>query len=388
MPDKRLFRILPCAFVISLAIGIVNLGMLFLIKGNYGAGPNAVGWFTALWAAAYFVGCVVFRPLARRIDASTSSILMCFGSAAFLAAQFAFPSLAAAFVLYSLYGLASALVWPRLMAWLVSGLEGHALSRASGTYSISWSVGMTLSPYIAGVLSERARALPIYVGAVLFVATGLFMLITRRLAPAPPAANASDAVAAVALAATAAAKDFSTPLRYPAWLGLFVIYVLYSVLNNIFPLYAKDELAMSESAIGLFLLIRAAAMAIGFWVIGRLRFWQFKPVYLPLVLVLTLLLELAFALIRNPIGFCLGLIVEGAMQAFAYSLSIFYGASGSSDRDKRMSIHEAVLTAGQILGSIGGGAIYQGFSWPLVFVLAAAVTLLCAPVQLALARKR
>ena len=56
MPDKRLFRIIPCSFLASVAIGIVNLGMLFLIKSDYGAGPAVVGWFTALWAAAYFVG--------------------------------------------------------------------------------------------------------------------------------------------------------------------------------------------------------------------------------------------------------------------------------------------------------------------------------------------
>ena len=403
MPDKRLFRIIPCSFLASVAIGIVNLGMLFLIKGDYGAGPVVVGWFTALWAAAYFVGCIAFRPLARHIDASISAILMCFLSAALLAAQFLFPTLVGAFVSYSLYGLACALVWPRLMGWLVVDLEGNALSRASGSFNLSWSVGMTISPFLAGALSERGvalgygHALPIQVGIVILVATGVFMLATTPVAPPPrprTAPNvaaitvAATTVAATTVAATTVAKGHDSPLRYPAWIGLFAIYVLCSVLNNIFPVYAKDALDLSESVIGFFLLIRAATMAVGFWVFGRLRFWQFKAVYLPVALAANLVLCLAFAFIRTPSSFILGLALLGAVQSFTYSLSIFYGSSGAADRDKRMSIHEAVLTVGQVLGSVAGGAVYQAFSWPLVFVFSAAIVLICAPFQISRMRKR
>ena len=390
--------------------------MLFLIKGDYGAGPAVVGWFTALSAAAYFAGCLAFRPLSHRIDASVSIILMCFISAILLAAQFIRPSLAGAFIAYSLHGLASALIWPRIMGWLTSGLESHALSRASGSFSLSWSVGMTLAPFIAGTLSERGgalgygRALPIYVGVALFVATGLFMLASGSMAPAPrpffadasrgPVATvvasttvaattvAATTVAATTVAATTVATDHSTALRYPAWIGLFAVYVLYSVLTNIFPLYAKDELALSESAIGLLLLIRAATMTAGFWIFGRLRFWQFRPIYLPLSLAANVILDVAFVFIRTPSSFVLGLVLVGFVQSFSYSLSIFYGASGAADRDKRMSVHEAVLTIGQILGSVGGGAAFQSISWPIIFVCSAALAFLCIPVQVVFLRKR
>jgi MFS family permease len=380
MPDRRLLFILPCAFVVSLAIGIVNLGMLFLIKESYGAGPAVVGWFTALWAGAYFLGCIAFRPLSRTLDAATSAALMGTLSAAVLAAQFAAPSLISAFAAYTLYGLACALVWPRLMGWLAAGLEGRSLSRASGSYSLSWSIGMTISPYIAGLLSERDLNLPIYAGIALFAAAAAFMLAARKIAPPPSSSGAPPS--------GPRPEDHSSPLRYPAWIGLFAVYILYSVFNNIFPLYAKDELAMSESGIGLFLLLRAAAMSAGFWIIGRLVFWQFKIAFLPLVLASSFLLAIAFIFIKAPLSFAFGLVLLGLAQAFAYSLSVFYGASGAPDRDKRMSVHEAVLTAGQIVGSVGGGSAYQAISWPMVFVFVAALVLLCAPAQLALARKR
>jgi MFS family permease len=394
MPDKRLALIIPTAFLASLGIGIVNLGMIFLIKVDFGARPALVGLFTALWAGAYLVGCLAFRPLSYRIDAPTSAILMCFLTAALLAAQLAFRSLAAAFVVSTLYGLSCALLWPRLMGWLASGLEGRELSRASGSYNLAWSAGMTVSPFIAGFLSERGRGLglggelPVIAGTCLFAATGAFILSARRLAPAPrptalaPVASATDA------AARPAAEDHSTHLRYPAWIGLFAVYVLFSILGNIFPLYAKDELRASESLIGLLLLLRSAAMAAGFWIFGRLRFWQFKPLFLPLCSAATAALGLAFVFARSPAAFALGLALGGILQSFVYSLSVFYGASGSRDRDKRMSVHESVLTGGQIVGSICGGAAYQAISWPVVFVFSSLLALLCFPAQVVLSRKR
>ena len=44
---------------------------------------------------------------------------------------------------------------------------------------------MTLSPYIAGTLSERGLELPVYVGIALFFAAGVFMLAARGIAPPP-----------------------------------------------------------------------------------------------------------------------------------------------------------------------------------------------------------
>jgi len=392
IPDRRLLLIIPAAFLASLGIGIVNLGMLFLVKVDFGAGPALVGLFTALWAAAYLVGCVAFRPLSARIDASTSAILMCFISTALMVAQLSFRSLPAAFVASTVYGLSCALLWPRLMGWLAFGLEGRALSRAAGSYNLSWSAGMTLSPFLAGFFSERGRSLgiggelPVIVGACLFAATGVFILVARRIAPPPR--PMPTVVGATTVGASTLAKDLSTPLRYPAWIGLLAIYVLFSILSNIFPLYAKDELALSESSIGLLLLLRTAAMATGFWIFGRLRFWQFKPIFLPSCTAATAILALAFLLAHTPASFALGLILSGMLLSFVYSLSVFYGASGALDRDKRMSVHESVLTCGQILGSICGGAIYQSLSWPLVFVFSSALALLCFPAQLVLSRKR
>jgi len=377
--DRRMVLLLPSAFLTSLGIGIANLGMLFVVKDSYKASPSAVGAFAALWAIAYFVGCIALRPLQKKISARTSMAAMNLGTAALFAFHLAVPGLASAFVAFGLYGFITALFWPRLMGWLSSGLEGAALGAATGAFSFSWSAGGVISPYLSGLLTERGLFLPVYAAIGVFGATGVFILATRRIVPSPALAAPGPA---------AEETDHSTTLRYPAWIGVFLIYALASVFFNIFPLFAKDELGLPESKIGLLLLVRAVFMTGGFWLFGRLDSWHFKRRLILLPVGVVFLLDLAFIGLRSPLAFALLLAVTGFFQAMAYNNSIFYGASGARDRERRMTIHEALLTAGQILGSVAGGLLYQGSSWASVFRFLAPVFALGLAAQLLFLRRR
>jgi MFS family permease len=359
-PDRRMSLLIPSAFLASLAIGIVNLGMLFVVKERFHAGPQAVGVFTALWSIAYFVGCLALKRQGDRMGPRVSMAIMGFGTAAAFSLFMLLPSLEMAFAAYALYGLLTALFWPPLMAWLSTGLEGQALSRATNGFSLAWSSGGAFSPYIAGLLCEINLDIPIAVGIGLFALIGLAVTATRKAIPTPRAGGRTEG--------ESPAEDRSTPLRYPAWIGVFLIYAVLAVFFNIFPLFAKDELGLSESKIGLLLLIRASFAALGFWALGRLEFWHFRKSFIALGVLLLLLVDLAFILVSLPLGFAIGLAALGVIQALCYNSSIFYGASGAKDRARRMTIHEALLTAGQILGSLGGGALYQSSPWKTVFI--------------------
>jgi len=374
---------MPSAFSTSLGIGIVNLGMLFLVKGAHGAGAETIGWFTALWCVAYFAGCVLLRPLARVFRATSSMTLACALIAALLSAYALFPSLAMAFVVNGLYGFSCALFWPRAMGWLAAGLEGNAISRAYGAYNIAWSLAGIASPYVAGALSERLLPSPVYVGIAIFGANALFVAIASIRIPSPPPPKPVPSGAG-----SPAAADLSTPLRFPAWIGVFSAYVMFAVFSNIFPVFAKDELGLGESAIGLILLARATTLAAAFWIIGRMSSWQFKRKLILAPVAALLLLDLCFIALEGVAGMVVGIAVSGLLVAVAYSMSVFYGVSGALDRDKRMSVHEAVLTAGQVVGSIAGGAFYQRLSWSWVFILTALILTCCLASQLAFMRKR
>ena len=140
------------------------------------------------------------------------------------------------------------------------------------------------------------------------------------------------------------------------------------VVFNVFPVFARDELALSESSIGLILTIRAAATAAGFFILGKVTFLQFKRSALPALSVVTALALIALVLQRNAAGFALCFAVVGFFQSAIYNNSLFYATSGAPDRDKRASVHEALLTFGQVVGSISGGLLYQASSMPVVFI--------------------
>ena len=48
--------IMPASFLAAIAIGFLQLGLLFVVKEVYLVPPAAVGWFGALWSAAYLAG--------------------------------------------------------------------------------------------------------------------------------------------------------------------------------------------------------------------------------------------------------------------------------------------------------------------------------------------
>lgn len=353
--------IVPAAFINSLAIGTMSLGILFVIKDLYGAGPALVGSLGAMWSLSYFLGCILLRRVANRLRPRTSMLVMLLGSTALFSLFLARPGLWQAFIAYTAYGFIMAFFWPPVMGWLSKGLEGEKLNRATSLFSFSWSFGGLFSSYLAGILSERGKLLPIVLAVALYAANALFVLSSRFFVE-------DDAVIVSEAGKPEIAEDRSTPLRYPAWLGAFLIYAVMGVVFNVFPVFARDELSLSESSIGLVLTIRAAASAVGFFILGRVTFLQFKRAALPALSALTALALVLLVLQRNAMGFSLCFAVVGFFQSAIYNNSLFYATSGAPDRDKRASVHEALLTFGQVVGSISGGLLYQVSSMPVVFI--------------------
>ncbi len=353
--------IVPAAFINSLAIGIMSLGILFVVKDLYGASPALVGSLGALWSLSYFLGCVVLRRFVNRFKPRTSMAIMLLGSTILFSLFLARPGLWQAFAAYTAYGFIMAFFWPPVMGWLSKGLEGEKLNKATSLFSFSWSIGGLFSSYLAGVLSERGKLLPILLAVALYALNALFVLASGWFVKDDACVDCeADTVEPVV--------DRSTPLRYPAWLGAFLIYAVMGVVFNVFPVFARDELALSESSIGLILTIRAAATAAGFFILGKVTFLQFKRSALPALSVVTALALIALVLQRNAAGFALCFAVVGFFQSAIYNNSLFYATSGAPDRDKRASVHEALLTFGQVVGSISGGLLYQASSMPVVFI--------------------
>ena len=377
--DKTAVIVLS-AFLVETGIGMAALGLIFYVRDIYGLPAGTVGWFGATWLISYLFGCIFMRSLMERIRARDSVILAVTCMAIFIFAIFRTSSVALSFVLYALYGIAMSFFWPPLMGWLSSGAEGSALGAAMAKLTVAGSVGMIVSPFLAGLLSERGPTIPGYAAIGLFCTTVFLGVGSRLLSPRTYA----GAIQGPTRQELSLPQDRSTLLRYPAWAGFFGNCVIVGVVFNIFPMYARTDLGIDKSTVGILLLIRAFGAAVGYLILGKTKFWHFKSLLMVAGLSAMLLLVLALPWIHSI--WLLGCLMTllGLLHSVAFSYSFFHGASGSNRRAQRMAIHESLLAAGIITGSTVGGMVYEHYSMLAVCLFVAALILLIVVSQVVL----
>jgi MFS family permease len=375
--DIQAVVLLSAALIGQMSIGMLTLGLVFFMRDTFQLGPQAIGLFASSATLTYFLGCVFLKKAVSRLKprhaVEIASSGMMITSILILFA----PQPWVAFLSYMAYGLFMSLYWPPIMGWLTRGMEGGELSRRISWFNLSWSLGIGFAPYLAGVLTEYHAALAVLVSGALMGVIFLGIVIATAAVPEIKAIVSSQTHTK-----THGLQDSSTNLRYITWLGLFSAYVIFGVTMNVFPLYARAELLLRESTIGMLLLIRGLVTAGFFVLMGRSSLWQYNRKLMLFTQIFLAGACLAGLFSITFITLSLFFMLFGVAFAALYTNSIFHGAAGSVDRESRMAIHEAVLTAGVILGSSLGGSIYQYGSFAAVMGVSIAVSLLILFLQL------
>jgi MFS family permease len=375
--------ILPAAFLTEVGLGLLTLGMVFYLREVFLLLPGSVGWIAATWQGCYVLGCLTMRPAFERLLPRFSMIFSTAGIGVAVTAILISRSAAAVVVFYGLFGFCMAFFWPPLMSWLSFGVEGRQLGHAMTRLTFVGNMGIIISPFIAGALSELSPRYPLYGAAAVFIANCLLVIGAALALPR----IRSDTDGGHSSREESDKPDRSTSLRFPAWVGLFVTYAVLGVIITVFPMYARDDLGLSKSTIGALLLCRALCTAAGYLVLGRITRWHFRPV--PMTAGLALLALLVFGISRAAsLPFlALSLALIGPLISLGFSYSFFHGASGASRRATRMAIHEALLASGLIVGSAAGGQVYQHFSMTAVSVFCATLIGAAIMVQVPLIRR-
>jgi MFS family permease len=379
---RRSYSPLPLLFSISFlgqfSMAAVNLALIFYVKQRFLLEPKAIGLLTSLCPVSYFTGLLLFRRLSSRMRPPLTILTASSGMALSGILILAVDTVAPVFILYTLYGLSMALYWPPIMGWLSRGTEGRGLGGRVARFNVSWSSGIILGPYVAGLLAESGAR------SAVWGANGAMLAVLAASAAALGVRQFRDTPSAKLHRESGADQGSGTPLRFICWIGIFYGYAVFGVISNVFPVYAQDLLGLSEGSIGLMLLIRALVTTVLFLVLGNCTFWHFRlrcTFGFQLLLVLSLGAAL---LVPNMIGLTLFLLLFGAAFAGLYTGSIFHGAAGSRDREQRMAIHEASLTAGLILGTLSGSWIYQNRGFSAALTAALVLVLTAAAVQIIL----
>lgn len=359
--------IFPSAFVASVAIGFVIFGLTFFARDVLGFEPGRIGLLVGTWPLAYSVACLLVLPLFGPVLPRIFMVASCATMGLSVAALLAWPSPGFVFPLFGLFGFALGFFWTPVMGWLSVGHEGRDLSRLISRFNFSWGVGNMVSPFLCGALYQIRPALPLQIGAVLFFAVAAYVAWASRAFPRVRSDRASGTGVA-----ERAETDRSTPLRYPAWAGLWANYFGIGLLNAVLPLAGRTELGMSSTQVGLAFLLFNLLNVLFFLVLGRWEKWHFRtwPMLASTGFRLVLFLLLMAARGRMPVYVLLAAI--GIPYAVAYSTSAFHGCSGALNRSRRMAIHEGILTLAMVMGSAAGGALYGRFSAAAAYGTAAA----------------
>ena len=356
--------LLYASFLANIGIGILNFALVFYMRDLFGAGSAQIGLLSSLWALSYLIGCLILHRLSSKLGPKRSLTAASLGMAVFSFFILKSTSIIWLYIFSSLFGFITAMFWPPLEGWLSEGHEGASLNKRVGKFNLSWSAALTVSPYIAGLMIEKSLTLPLIftIGVYILLFSSFLFISTFFLKTDSRLPEEDDGSVEI--------RDESTFLRFIAWMGIFSSYLINGVVLFVFPLYARDILGIQESAIGLLFLLRALLSTAVFVFLSRTVWWHFKRIQMIAVELTLILFCFALPFVRDWSTLAVMFSFFGVLFAFQYSNSLFHGVSGSINREKRMAVHEGVLTAGLITGAVGGGILYQVYSIRIVFTAA------------------
>jgi len=272
------------------------------------------------------------------------------------------PRVPLIFLFSGLYRLALSFFWPPAMGWLSQGVEGEKLSRRQARFNLAWSTGLVISYVLSGLASQRNAALPLAISIAMFAGYGLLLAVGLAALPSLRAASPP------APRAAAAAGGGGTPLRYPAWVGMFASYVVSGMVATVFPLFAQDVLGVTRGVVGTLVSSRTLLQSVGFLVLGAVSFWHYRGRWLVFSQVYLALLLTAMLFARSVGYYAVLFPLLGLGSALSYAGGLFHGIAGSRRRAARMAIHESTLNGGYIVGASVSGLLYQQSSMRAVVV--------------------
>jgi MFS family permease len=372
--------IYPAALLQSVAFGTISLGFVFHLRTALGLEPATIGLFLSFTHVCYLVACLTLSRVLARVLPRRAMFVSSAACALLAVAMVASPWLPLVFVLCGAFGAIQALFWPPVVGWLSTGTEGAALGRAVARFNIAWSIGAIASPWVGGSLSEIAGSVAMLFGGAASAVVAALLAAASRLLPSVR----DDRHTESRVESVEGAEDRSTPVRFPAWVGVAVAWLLMGVLFSAFPIYATEQLGFTRTFVDTLLLMRALFAAVVFGAMGRWSFWQFRGTPMVVAQVLLAAAAAGLALARSPLAVGATLCAVGMLGAVAYVESVFHGVAGSLQRARRMAIHEALLTVGALGGALVGGWFYQARGMPFVLVSYSLLLFATAGLQVAM----
>ncbi|HEV3474530.1 MAG TPA: MFS transporter [Actinomycetota bacterium] len=380
--------------VTMLGFGLI-VPVLPLYARSFGVGPAEVGLLNTTFALARLAFDLVAGPLADRFGerrmATFGSVVV--GVSSVLAAVA--PSFGLLVLFRALGGAGSSILFAALMSYLIHSVPPNRMARTMSFFFASFLLGTGLGQPIGGLIAEAfGLASPLwFYAAACFISAGLTLrFLSDAVRPAhehPPAGTPAEVLATAEGPVAAAWGRARALLRIPGFAtalaaNAVLFWVLGSVRLTLVPLFARDEVGLSEAGIGLVLGAAAAGQLAVMWRGGttadvRGRKAALVPGLAGLVGVVAIL-----GLATEPWSLALTLAALGVASGFAGVVPAAIVADVAPKRSSgaAVGLFRFAGDVGFVLGpaitglvaDLGGFAMaFAAAAVPIVFVLAAAI---------------
>jgi DHA1 family multidrug resistance protein-like MFS transporter/DHA1 family quinolone resistance protein-like MFS transporter len=361
--NKQLLFLSVTSFFAQMLISMLNLSLIYYLRDIFNYSPSIIALATASFSIAYVVFCMVSEKPTNNFSPRNTIFFSLLGMGLSIVLLLLSKTYLTIILSLTMYGAFMALLWPQMGAWYSRGREKKELNRAVSFFNLSWGFAMAVSPLLCGILTEINVVLPIYVVIISFIVLSIFVIIISNKVPYLKAVESESNYKK-----QNKLTDNSTSLRFISWAALFLAYFYLGFLLNIFPLYAREVLALSETKIGGLLWSRGLISCIAFFALGKMSFWHFKGSLI--IIGQVALAVLSYMAIYSKTYFSLLILFTlfGFIFALIYMQSIFHGISGAINRTNRMVVQEVLLTSGVVLGAVFGGYIYEKINYERVML--------------------
>jgi MFS family permease len=378
---RRTTGLFAAAFTASIANGILLVALQFRCDELGGNAPE-IGALGGIIQIAYLAGCLFFGPWVGRFNlkylaAAGTACLSCTAVGMSLA-----PNLTVFLSLAGAHGLVTCLLWPPIMGWLSTGVEGQELSKRLGKYNLSWSSGLVIGPSVGGYLYEHGAAFPVAVGGM----AAAFLLLCAMVSPrrAEPAAEAAGPGKAESPTRPDAPDDFERRragffLVLGRTANLFV-YLGSGVLRyQLLPL--AQALSIDKPTFGHIMTGMSLTLALAFAALSRATWWHYRFGALFAVQAAMAASIAALYFVEQPWQVAAAAVLGGGCMSLAYYSSIYYSAAGGKSRAGAMAVHEVVLSIGFAVGAVGGGWVSELVGLRATYVVTAGIMIAGAVLQ-------
>ncbi len=353
-----------------------------LMAISLGASSLSLGILGSSLSVSYISLCFFFAKLSERWHRKN---LLLLGSLAYVATSLLFSFSSQIYHLYLarlLMGIAGAMFWPILQAWIADKESKRTLVRRMALFNVSWGTGATVGPLIGGILCGISLKLPFYFA---FLVSVLVFFVVFYKTPKASLSSKSKTFTGKTFFSEDPPDNSSLYIKISR-IASFILCFCTAMVFYIFPKLGT-QLQMSPSFLGFLMFVLSLFRVLTFYGLGRVQQWHYRIFPLALFQLMAAVGLIMISLVSSFPLFILAFAFLGASQGMTFSSSLFYSVNVTSQKGPSVGMHETVIMSGFFLGPLIGGAIAQESSLRAPYLVAAAIVVMGIFTQLLLKRR-